>query len=412
MPHRRGHVLAVLDQALYAGTHFVVHVLLARWMSPVDYGAFALVFTSFQLAVVVYNGLVVEPLLVHGPARFRGSWERYLGCVTVAHWRLVLATTAAGGLALVLRYMLSDAVTVWPALVLPVAMALLLGVLLFRRAALAMFQPGTAVLVSGSYLVTALTSLFLFRNAVAENSWAAWIPLGLGGLATAVVARAILPTDTGFSHRRWRSTLVRHWGYGKWVVAAGFLGFLANGLNPYLLAGFRDLSELGSYRAVLNVALPGLQTCAALSIQAIPSFATARDSGLGLRFRRYLLGFTALFAAYAVVLTVAGEVLLSLIYGDHGFQYNRTTIVLAALTPLAYVPVGIGGALLRGLLRSRDITAGSAVVGTVAVAGGVPLVIVWGVNGAMAATALAYAAGGGYVMWRTVIALCWASEQR
>ena len=34
--------LAVLDQGLFAGSNFMLNVLLARWLAPADFGAFAL----------------------------------------------------------------------------------------------------------------------------------------------------------------------------------------------------------------------------------------------------------------------------------------------------------------------------------------------------------------------------------
>ena len=33
--------LAVLDQGLFSGANFVVNILLARWLTPEEYGAFA-----------------------------------------------------------------------------------------------------------------------------------------------------------------------------------------------------------------------------------------------------------------------------------------------------------------------------------------------------------------------------------
>jgi len=33
--------LAVVDQALFAGSNFLLSILLARWLTPAEYGAFA-----------------------------------------------------------------------------------------------------------------------------------------------------------------------------------------------------------------------------------------------------------------------------------------------------------------------------------------------------------------------------------
>ena len=41
--------LAILDQALFAGTNFLVNILLGRWLTPAQYGAFAVVYSFFFL---------------------------------------------------------------------------------------------------------------------------------------------------------------------------------------------------------------------------------------------------------------------------------------------------------------------------------------------------------------------------
>src|SRR5260370_35171127 len=41
--------LAIGDQTFFAGTHFLLNVVLARWLTPVEYGAFALTYSVFVL---------------------------------------------------------------------------------------------------------------------------------------------------------------------------------------------------------------------------------------------------------------------------------------------------------------------------------------------------------------------------
>lgn len=40
---------AVLDQGLFAGSNFLVSVLLARWLEPASYGAFSVAYSVFLL---------------------------------------------------------------------------------------------------------------------------------------------------------------------------------------------------------------------------------------------------------------------------------------------------------------------------------------------------------------------------
>ena len=52
------------DQALSSLTNFFMGILVARTVSPDDFGAFSLAFGAYVLALVVSRGLTGEPLVV------------------------------------------------------------------------------------------------------------------------------------------------------------------------------------------------------------------------------------------------------------------------------------------------------------------------------------------------------------
>ena len=56
--------LSVFDQAAFAGSHFLISILFARWLSAEDYGAYALVYSFFFLAANFHNALILEPMSV------------------------------------------------------------------------------------------------------------------------------------------------------------------------------------------------------------------------------------------------------------------------------------------------------------------------------------------------------------
>src|SRR5215469_3269680 len=51
---------SVLQQGLFAGAHFCANVLIARWLVPESYGAFALAYAFFLLLLSVYMALIYE----------------------------------------------------------------------------------------------------------------------------------------------------------------------------------------------------------------------------------------------------------------------------------------------------------------------------------------------------------------
>src|SRR5258708_26936586 len=57
---------ALADQGLISGSNFVISILLARWLVPEQYGAYAVAFGIFILLTVLYQSLLLEPMAVFG----------------------------------------------------------------------------------------------------------------------------------------------------------------------------------------------------------------------------------------------------------------------------------------------------------------------------------------------------------
>src|SRR5437667_258874 len=73
--------VAVTDQALLAGTNFLVNVFLARWMAPAPYGAFALALALSWLLRTANDAVLTGPLTVFGAGRHGDCFPSYLGAV-------------------------------------------------------------------------------------------------------------------------------------------------------------------------------------------------------------------------------------------------------------------------------------------------------------------------------------------
>jgi O-antigen/teichoic acid export membrane protein len=82
--------LAVLDQCLFAGTNFLVNILLARWLSPEHYGAFVLAFSIFLFLSGFHNALILDPMSVLGPVHYKDRSREYLSSLLWIHAGLTL----------------------------------------------------------------------------------------------------------------------------------------------------------------------------------------------------------------------------------------------------------------------------------------------------------------------------------
>src|SRR5574337_1323441 len=77
--------LAVMDQGLISGSNFVMSILLARWLSAEQYGAYALAFSIFLLLSQFYVSLLLEPMAVFGGSTYRYRQQGYLGALLWIH---------------------------------------------------------------------------------------------------------------------------------------------------------------------------------------------------------------------------------------------------------------------------------------------------------------------------------------
>jgi hypothetical protein len=62
---------AVIDQALFAFSNFALNLLLARWLSPNEYGIFADDYTALLLIATLHTALLTDPMLEIGPGKYR-----------------------------------------------------------------------------------------------------------------------------------------------------------------------------------------------------------------------------------------------------------------------------------------------------------------------------------------------------
>src|SRR5436309_12460993 len=77
--------LAILDQGLISGSNFLIGILLARWLIPDQYGAFALAFSVFLLLSYVYQSFLAEPQAVFSGSAYRKSLRGYLKTLLGIH---------------------------------------------------------------------------------------------------------------------------------------------------------------------------------------------------------------------------------------------------------------------------------------------------------------------------------------
>ena len=220
---------AVLDQGLFATSNFVLGILLARWVSPEQFGSFAVAQSCFLLIGTFHSGLFIEPMLVFGSARHDMQFSAYLDILVQAHWQ----ATSVGSFLLACA-----ALVCWNADSLPLAGAFLGAAIgspfilfgwLVRRACFSRLQPQWAAMGGAQYLLLLITGVYLLSVLDTLSAFSALILLGGAGLISGrwILARlqATNPSLTGAGPSR-GEVLRDHWNYGRWSLASSGLSWI------------------------------------------------------------------------------------------------------------------------------------------------------------------------------------------
>ena len=344
-------LVAVLDQAVYAVSNFLIQVLLARSLSMTEFGAFNFAFAVFLAISAFQQCFLIEPMLVFSSTRYKAAPCAYQRAVT-SIW-----TGSLGALCFAL-FMIAAAAAAWqsfPALTQSyVAMALSGPPTLFQwqvRRLCVFHRRESAALKGGvSY------ACILLGGAVALRAFGQLSLIAIGALmATAsVVAIATMayrlpeltkaPTGS--------ISLAAHLRYGRWSFASDTINwFLASG-PMIILPLWSGIEIAGKLRVLTLLFMPLLQVFAAILVLMLPRFAALQESSrlkeATVRFAAITLLFATIYSAAAIA---AGPAVTDLVFGAN-YAIGRLWIALAAIATSAFACTQI--ALLG--LRSRERT--------------------------------------------------------
>ncbi|MGD1022110.1 MAG: hypothetical protein ABR880_04950 [Candidatus Sulfotelmatobacter sp.] len=379
--------LAIIDYGLISGSNFLLGILLARWLTPKEYGAYALSFSFFILAGFLYQSLLLEPLSVFSGTLFRDNLRGYLKTTLWIHWELSLVMCLLLGMAAVVTRVIGHSPVLAVALAgMTVATPFILMHGLAKRSFYLRLSPGPAAFASTFYCALVTGGVFLVFRWGRLSSFTAFLIMGLAALVSCLIMvfqlNAVLAPETGRPHLR--ATWGKHWEYGRWALATCVVGWIPNYFYIPLVSSFSGMAAAGELRALMNLAAPVLQTYAALSMLFLPYAArvqnqNGRKAAASLN-RRLAFLFVAGSVAYWSVLIPLKQPLFH-------FLYNGKYMESAYLIPLFALETTIWSAslgpaiLLRAMESPRSLFIANGAASMVAVLIGIPATRYFGLQG-------------------------------
>ena len=367
---------AVIDQGFVSLANFGLGVVVARLVSPTEFGAFGVAFTVYLVVLNVARGFAILPLTIRfggDPTEFRRGAAEATGvafAIGVGGSVVCLAIAVlVGGLPEIALAALAAAL---PGLLVQDAWRFVLFT--SRRGPVAIINDLVATVVMATFIVMVVA----FDTVSVFTMVLCW---GGGGTAAALVG--ILQTKI----RPEPSRTIR-WCREHWDITPQFLGSELTQMGGGVLVLFAlgtlvDLAAVGSIRGAQLLLGPAYVLYIGVHLSMIPE--AARLTGSLVRFRRI-----ALFSSTALAVAGAGWGLVLLLLPDSvgrelladswpGARSVLLPISLSVIIPLATAGPRIG---LRALEEATRSLRASVVQFGLTIAGGVSGALVAGTVGA------------------------------
>lgn len=296
----------VLDQAFYSGANFIVSVLLARWITKLEYGEYAVGFAVVFFFLQVYTSFAIEPMSVLGPVIYKNSLISYLESHILLMFLIFtpLVLLLSGGVVL-WEYFQSHSLyfSILAASVAGIPIIVFLN--LMRRIFYVVAKPSYAFVGSFFYFVVVVVGISVLKYFEKINGLISVGVMILACLVSGLLMKFLLNGRLFLTvNKNLLLTLKETSGVGKWLIISGVLIGLATQSQVYLLGASSQLEEAAAVRILQTIIQPMMLISTALSALVTPLIAIDFElNNLG-SMRRKILYFMATMGGIAFVYEV------------------------------------------------------------------------------------------------------------
>jgi len=383
-------VLAVADQGLITSSNFLVALVLARQVSPAEYGAYAVAFEVFLLLAAVYLAFILEPLSIFGASTYTHCMPNYLGkMLRIQIWVTAVTLILVGGAAMAI-YLEHGSHSLASALAgVAVASPCVLLFWIARRAFYINLAPGSALSGALLYSSVLLLGLAVCYRVHVLFPVVIFTLMAVGALVTSLVLLVKLKPAWHGQFPSIGEIAQRHWSYGRWALASAGASWAMSAFFYFALSGFHGLAASGEMKALLNLSAPAAQGFTAISLLSLPYASRIHDTQSPAEIRKLSHRLIALYAGgtalYFAIVIVFGPTLLRLLYQG---KYMGVAGLLPWLGLAMVFRIGATAqALMLRAIQSPSLVFGAYGASTlVAVIAGIPATKLFGLQGAIATT--------------------------
>lgn len=350
--------LSVFDQAAFSGAHFLINLLLARWLQPSDYGEFSIAFTFLLLSSGLQIAFVTEPMTIFGPKYYIENISLYLG--RLVYFQILISIL--GSLVLILISFFFEGAVRNSILIISISFPLIMIFWFLRQACYIRLNPGHAFGGSFIYLLSILSLSITIKNFWYLSSEIAYLIISISSIFSTLFLMIIskLKFINVFSQfKQVKLIIQQNYHYGKWIIIAFLFDWITTSLFIPLLDYFSGPEEVAAYRAILNLVLPLQQILRAIYLLLLPwlsiNIIGKNQNEISSITKKILLALFCLILVYSVIIIMFAANLVDLIY-DNTFYQGYLWLLSVFLINLTIITVSdVIGLLIRIFERSKAI---------------------------------------------------------
>ena len=382
---RKGYI-SLVDQALVSGVNFLTALILARYMTPSDYGVFVLAFGIYLLVNNVQMALITTPMTVLGAPLEGDELRGHLSCLGLIQIAFGGMITAGLLILVTALYSVSFGPVVLSTFVgMALAVFAFQGQAFFRRILFTRIQPEGAFLndmVSYGLQLIGMIALCKWRILSGQN---AFFVIGITSAMAIIVGLWQCRKYLSFHFSSLASVLHDNLNYGKWMLLTFLSQWVSSQGYLFIVAAFLSIAAVGVFDAsrkilaVTNILLSGMDNfvvpVAAKKLEKEGLLKTKAIMNLV-----YIVGGTVM-AIYCAIAAIFPESLLNLFYAHQYAGYGNIVILFALLYFIEFFnwPPYMG---LKALNRPKKIFHGNLLAAIVSALSAIPLVKYYGIYGA------------------------------
>ncbi|MGB7415580.1 MAG: hypothetical protein WA902_15340 [Thermosynechococcaceae cyanobacterium] len=268
----------LLDKGLFGLSNFFLNILMARWLTPQDYGAFTLFYGLFWFVGSFHTAFLIEPLLVFGPGHYKERLPEYLGSLLYVHFGLTLPASLLCALA-ALGIRRSNPYLVAPLIAIALSGPFILLLWLMRQACYVRMEPELAAIAGTLFTILILLGAFVMNQHQWLSTAAAFYVMGISSFVVGLWLATRLRIDLVASAQRAliREVSVQHWQFGRWSVATQGLMIAPENIFALALTAWGGLEANAALNALRNLNMPIARVNIALSSLLVPKLVQVRE---------------------------------------------------------------------------------------------------------------------------------------